>query len=91
MIDGVVLDRKVVAGVAPNFTADALVRPVPVMVTVVPPVLGPEVGRHAVTVGTGGGGPAGDGHVLDLVDVVEPSGRPGEAERARRAAGWSCS
>ena len=50
--------EKVVAGVAPNFTADALVRPVPVTVTVVPPVLGPDAGLRPVTVGTGGGGPA---------------------------------
>ena len=51
-------NRKVVAGVLPNFTADTLVSPVPVMVTVVPPVLGPEAGLTPVTVGTGGGGPA---------------------------------
>ncbi len=50
--------EKVAAGVAPKFTADALVRPVPVMVTGVPPVLGPEEGLTAVTVGTGSGGPA---------------------------------
>ena len=31
--------------------------PVPVMVTGVPPVVGPEVGLTAVTVGAGGGGP----------------------------------
>ena len=29
----------------------------PVMVTAVPPVLGPEVGLTPVTVGAGGGGP----------------------------------
>ena len=37
---------------APKFTAVAPVSPVPVTVTVVPPVLGPEVGLTPVTVGT---------------------------------------
>ena len=46
------------AGVAPNFTADAPVKSVPVIVTAVPPALGPDAGLTAVTVGTGGGGPA---------------------------------
>ena len=62
--------------------------PVPVIVTVVPPVLGPDAGLTPVTVGTGGGGPAVMDDVLDLVDVVEPSGRPGEPEEhVRRQAG----
>jgi hypothetical protein len=42
-----------VAAVAPNFTAVAPVRPVPVMVTVVPPAAGPLVGLIDETVGTG--------------------------------------
>ena len=64
-------------------------KPVPVMVTCVPPVLGPEVGLTAVTVGAeAGGGPARDGHVLDLVDVVGPAGPPGEPdEHVGRQAG----
>ncbi len=40
--------------VRPEVTAVAPVNPVPVIVTVVPPVLGPEVGLTPVTVGTGG-------------------------------------
>ena len=40
-----------VADVAPKVTAVAPVRPVPVMVTVVPPVAGPAVGLIEVTVG----------------------------------------
>ncbi len=35
---------KLVAAVAPKATAVAPVKPVPVMVTVVPPAVGPEVG-----------------------------------------------
>ena len=47
------LTVKVVAAVAPNFTAVAPVKLVPVTVTEVPPVVGPEVGLTAVTVGAG--------------------------------------
>ncbi len=36
---------KVVAAVVPKSTAVAVVKPVPVMVTVVPPAVGPELGR----------------------------------------------
>ncbi len=39
--------------VVPNFTAVAPVKLVPVIVTVVPPVVGPLVGDTLVTVGTG--------------------------------------
>jgi hypothetical protein len=42
-----------VALLTPNFTAVAPVKPVPVMVTEVPPAAGPEVGLIPVTV-TGG-------------------------------------
>ena len=42
---------KLVAAVAPNLTAVAPFRFVPVMVTCVPPAAGPEVGLTAVTVG----------------------------------------
>jgi hypothetical protein len=45
------LTVKVVALVAPNFTAVAPVNAVPVMVTDVPPVAGPDVGEIDVTVG----------------------------------------
>ena len=42
---------KLVAAVAPNFTAVAAVKPVPVMLTIVPPAVGPLVGAMPVTVG----------------------------------------
>ena len=42
---------KLVAGVAPNFTAVAAAKPVPVMLTTVPPAVGPLVGAMPVTVG----------------------------------------
>ena len=42
---------KVVAGVVPKSTAVAPVKPVPVMVTEVPPAVGPEPGATEVTVG----------------------------------------
>ena len=44
---------KLVAAVAPNLTAVAPVKPVPVMTTLVPPVVGPDVGASPVTVGAG--------------------------------------
>ena len=48
------LTVKPVAAVAPNVTAVAPVKLVPVMITVVPPVPGPDVGEIEVTVGAGG-------------------------------------
>ena len=48
------LTVKVVAAVAPNFTALAPVKLVPVMVTEVPPAVGPGVRAHRVTVGLAG-------------------------------------
>ena len=45
------LTVKFVALVAPNLTAVAPVRLVPVIVTVVPPVAGPVLGLSPVTVG----------------------------------------
>ena len=42
------------AVVEPNLTPVAPVKPVPVMVTVVPPAVVPEVGLMPVTVGVGG-------------------------------------
>ena len=42
---------KPVAGVAPKLTAVAPVKPVPVMVTEVPPATGPDVGEIEVTTG----------------------------------------
>ena len=46
------LTEKLVALVAPNLTAVAPVKLVPVIVTLVPPAVGPEVGVMPVTVGT---------------------------------------
>ena len=45
------LTLKVVAAVAPKVTAVAPVKLVPVIVTVVPPAPGPDVGEIDVTVG----------------------------------------
>jgi hypothetical protein len=42
-----------VADSDPNFTVAPVMNPVPEIVTVVPPVVGPVVGESAVTVGTG--------------------------------------
>ena len=47
------LTVKPVAGVAPNVTAVAPVKLVPVIVTEVPPLDGPDVGEIEVTVGAG--------------------------------------
>ena len=47
------LTLKVVAAVAPKVTAVAPVKLVPVIVTVVPPAPGPDVGEIDVTVGAG--------------------------------------
>ena len=43
-----------VAGVVPKSTAVAPVKAVPVIVTVMPPATGPELGLIEVTAGTGG-------------------------------------
>ena len=43
-----------VALLVPNFTAVAPLRFVPVIVTAVPPVLGPDAGLMPLTVGAGG-------------------------------------
>ena len=51
MIDAALLTVKLVALVAPNLTAVAPVKLVPVMATVVPPAVVPEVGDTFVTVG----------------------------------------
>ncbi len=45
-----------VALVPPNLTVAPAKKPVPVMVTAVPPVVGPVLGAMAVTVGALGGG-----------------------------------
>ena len=53
VIDVALLTVNEVAAVAPNFTAVAPVKLVPVMVTLVPPAVGPLVGLTPVTVGAG--------------------------------------
>ena len=52
IIDAGLLTVNEVAGVAPNLTAVAPVKFVPVMVIVVPPAAGPKFGEMEVTVGT---------------------------------------
>ena len=51
VIDVAETAEKVVAAVAPNITAVAPLRLVPVMVTVVPPAPGPNIGEIDVIVG----------------------------------------
>ncbi len=46
------LTVKEVATMLPNLTEVAPVKPVPVIVTIVPPAIGPELGETPVTVGT---------------------------------------
>ena len=85
---------KVVAAVAPKVTAVAPVKPVPVMVTVVPPVVGPPVGLERVTVGgglvgelvgdRGGRGPAG---VVTVTSTVPAAGRGGGGDGGGRVDG----
>jgi len=53
LIELAVLTVNEAAAVEPNFTAVAPVKSVPVMVTMVPPAAGPEVGEILVTVGGG--------------------------------------
>ena len=53
VIDVAELTVKLAAAVPPNVTAVAPVNPVPVIVTLVPPVAGPEVGERPVMVGAG--------------------------------------
>ena len=48
---------KLVAATVPKRTLVAPVNPVPVMVTVVPPAVEPEVGEMAVVLGAGGRAP----------------------------------
>ena len=47
------LTTKLAAAVPPKLTAVAPVKPVPVMTTLVPPEVGPDVGARPVTVGAG--------------------------------------
>src|SRR5579864_9300098 len=62
------LTTSPVPAVVPNLTTVAPVKPVPVMVTGVPPVVGPVLGLTLVTVG-GVGGPAALSSTATAEDV----------------------
>src|SRR5713226_808630 len=62
------LTTKLAATAEPNLTAVAPVKLVPVIVTDVPPAIGPLFGASETTVGGGGGGGA---KVNDLITVWE--------------------
>jgi len=51
IVVALVTDTGVVLDMLPNFTAVAPVKPVPVIVTVIPPDAGPDPGETPVTVG----------------------------------------
>jgi hypothetical protein len=68
VIEDPLTTAKLLAAVAPKLTAEAPVKPVPVMVTEVPPTSGPDAGLIADTVGT-------DSYVklsAELVALVPP-------------------
>jgi hypothetical protein len=69
VIDVSELNEKLVAGVWPKSTAVAPVKPEPVIVTVVPPPKGPEMGVTPVTAGA-----AGSAESETSVDAVESLG-----------------
>ena len=56
------------AAFAPKLTRVAPVKPLPVMLTVVPPASGPPAGETPFTLGGGGGTPP-DGHAADTAAV----------------------
>ena len=66
-----------VAGVPPKVTDVAPVRFVPVIVTVVPPAVGPALGESPVTVGAGTGAAVVLVVLVDVVVVVTGRGRFG--------------
>ena len=51
VIDPSLFTTKLAAAVPPKLTADAAVKPLPPMVTLVPPAVGPDVGLTLVTTG----------------------------------------
>ena len=53
VIEVLFTNATLVADVPPSFTVAPDRNPVPVMVTLVPPLVGPELGVIAVTVGAG--------------------------------------
>jgi hypothetical protein len=61
-----------VAAVPPRLTAAPVMKPVPVMVTAVPPLVVPVVGEIAVTVGAGLAGASG------VLAMVVPPPQPGK-------------
>jgi hypothetical protein len=58
----VALLELTVAEVPPNVTVEGLARLVPVMITIMPPVVGPEVGLVLVIIGV---------DIVDIVDIVD--------------------
>ena len=73
VIEVALLTVNEVAAVAPNFTAVAPVKLVPVMVTEVPPAAGPVVGLTIVTVGA-----------ATIGELIGGAGRAGAARRRDR-------
>ena len=53
IVEAAELNVNDAAGADPNMTEDALASPLPLIVTVVPPITGPALGLTPVTVGTG--------------------------------------
>lgn len=53
LIDVSLMISKLVAGLVPKMTAVALLKPFPEIVTVIPPIVGPDEGLTLVTVGGG--------------------------------------
>ena len=85
-----------VASVAPNFTAVAPVKPLPVMVTEVPPAAGPWVGLREVTVGASASACGAPANAMARVTAATlmarralmwGSGQPAGAAAATRGAG----
>jgi hypothetical protein len=66
------LTVNVVAAVPPKVTEVAPVKPVPVIVTTVPPAVGPMFGVKLVNVGAGVGGVVGVGDVGIVVGMRVP-------------------
>ena len=64
---------KPVVGVPPRLAVAPAMKPVPVMVTAVPPLVVPELGVIEVTVGAGLGG----GGELGVLGAVVPPPQPG--------------
>ncbi len=71
VIEVVELTTTPVPATVPNFTPVTPLKPVPVMVTLVPPAVDPEVTLRPVTVGAGGGAPLVALNSNPIVEEVE--------------------